>query len=295
MIETEQGKKDGFIGQRTNILPADLLRTISDHPLCEGLYITDMGYYPQAALHARERLTGISQHILIYCTQGEGSYSVDHESFEVKPHQFFLLPAGKAHSYRTNEKRPWSIYWIHFMGSQAEHYIRFLQSEAGPVSIPPRPERFVLFEEILSHLEMSYNLDNLVYANASLTHFLVTFKNSVYNPRVAQQSENDPISRSLAFMKQNLDKNLTLEELAQVAGMSASHFSSVFRQKVQSAPVSFFTYLKIQQACQLLEYTTLRIKEVAYQMGYPDPYHFSRVFTQIMGTSPREFRKTGKA
>lgn len=294
MIGREQEKKDGFVGQRTNILPADLLRTISMHPLCEDLYITDMGYYPNAAFHARERPAGVLQYILIYCTHGEGTYSMGSETFEVKPHQFFVLPAGKPHRYRANEKKPWSIYWIHFTGKRAGDYLQFLQADLGPVSIPPRQERFLLFEEILAHLEMSYNLDNLVYANASLTHFLVTFKNSVYNPKEAQQSENDPISRSLAFMKQNLDKNLTLEELAQVAGMSASHFSAVFRQKVQSAPVGFFTYLKIQQACQLLEYTPLRIKEVAYQLGYPDPYHFSRVFTQVMGISPREFRKQGK-
>ena len=82
----------------------------------------------------------------------------------------------------------------------------------------------------------------------------------------------------------------TLEDFAQIAGMSASHFSAVFRQKLQSTPVHFFTFLKMQRACYLLEFTTLRVKEVAFQMGYHDPYHFSRVFTNIMGKSPRDFR-----
>jgi AraC-like DNA-binding protein len=92
-------------------------------------------------------------------------------------------------------------------------------------------------------------------------------------------------------MKQHLGQSLTLDELAGVANMSASHYSALFRQKVQSAPINFFTYLKMQKACQLLKYSHLRIKEVAYQVGYSDPYHFSRVFTGVMGIPPRDFRR----
>ncbi|NJN33475.1 MAG: AraC family transcriptional regulator [Saprospiraceae bacterium] len=40
-----------------------------------------------------------------------------------------------------------------------------------------------------------------------------------------------------------------------------------------------------------MEYTQFRIKEIASQLGYTDPFHFSRVFTNIMGKSPKEFRK----
>ena len=92
-------------------------------------------------------------------------------------------------------------------------------------------------------------------------------------------------------MKEHLTETLTLEQLAEVAGMSASHFSAVFRQKAQSPHINFFTFLKIQQACRLLEYSKLRVKEIAYKIGYNDPYHFSRVFTTVMGISPHEFRK----
>ena len=141
---------------------------------------------------------------------------------------------------------------------------------------------------------MSFNMDSIVYANSSLARFLATFNNAVYNPNPVNAIEEDPISQTITFMKENLSRTLSLEELAGIAGMSVSHFSAVFRTKVQSAPISFFTFLKIQEACRLLENTQLRIKEVAYQIGYNDPYHFSRVFANVMGVSPRDFRKLRK-
>ena len=289
-------KKEGFAGQRSCVLPEELTQQIAMHPLCETLYITDIGYYPHAALHSRERRKGSPQHILIYCVKGEGWYSLNDQKYTVKPNQAFILPAYAAHRYGTDAINPWTIYWLHFTGSRAHHFLNFLQLDAGrsPITVSPQPERFDLFDDILSHVEMSFNMDNIVYANSSLARFLATFNNAVYNPNPVNQAEDDPISRTITFMKENLSRSLSLEELAQIASMSASHYSAVFREKVQSAPINFFTFLKIQEACRLLENTQLRIKEVAYQIGYGDPYHFSRVFANVMGVSPRGFRKLRK-
>lgn len=289
-------KKEGFAGQRSCVLPGELTKQIARHPLCENLYITDIGYYPHAALHDRERRKGSPQHILIYCVKGAGWYHLNDQKHTVNPNQAFILPAHVAHRYGTDDANPWTIYWMHFTGSRAGHFLDFLrpQSDGSPITVSPQPERFQLFDDILSHVEMSFNMDNIVYANSSLARFLATFNNAVYNPNPVNPAGDDPISRSITFMKENLSRSLSLDELARIAGMSASHYSAVFREKVQSAPINFFTFLKIQEACRLLENTQLRIKEVAYQIGYADPYHFSRVFANVMGVSPRDFRRLRK-
>jgi len=78
-------------------------------------------------------------------------------------------------------------------------------------------------------------------------------------------------------MLENLAKILTLNELSNEAGLSVSQYSALFRARTQNAPLTYFTLLKMQKSCQLLANTTLRIKEVAYQLGFTDPYYFSRV------------------
>ena len=290
-------KQEGFVGQRTYLITNELLTRIAKHPLVEALHITDIGYYPKAGFHARERRYGCLQHILIYCVHGEGWFEINNQRYLVKPDHFFIIPANIAHRYGANLNNPWSIYWVHFTGSHSSQYIDFLidySENYAPIMMPHKSERIVMFDDIISHIEMAFNDDNIVYANTSFAHFLTTFKASVFNPNPQQSSDEDPVSKVIFYMKEHLTEMLTLEQLANVAGMSASHFSVLFRQKVQSSPINFFTFLKTQQACRLLEYSNLRVKEIAYQIGYADPYHFSRVFTTVMGMSPRDFRKMGK-
>lgn len=289
-------KSEGFIGQRSFVLPNHVIHLNQTHPLCQGLYITDIGYYPNAAFHVRERPNGSEQYIFIYCVAGEGWYSVNGQRNSVKANQFFIIPAHTAHEYGADTRNPWSIYWVHFSGTSAAAYVHYMypsQTGFSPLNVAVDNGYHLKFNDLISHIEMSYNEDNVIYANIGLGHYLSSFKDAVYNPSRKNQSETDPVSQVIHFMKEHLSESLSLEQLAEVAGMSASNLSLVFRQKLQSSPIHFFTFLKIQRACYLLEFTNLRIKEVAYQIGYNDPFHFSRVFTNIMGKSPRTFRKNG--
>ncbi len=289
-------KKEGFEGQRSYMLPAVLLEEVEKHPLCRGLLITDIGYYPKARFHGRERRKGSEQHVLIYCVHGEGWYQVGEERHNVKPNQLFILPARVYHQYGSDNRNPWTIYWLHFTGTQAGSFLQYLYgtNAYSPLVVVPHEERFRLFEDILSHLYMSFNLDNIIYANNCLYHFLVSFRESVYK-HAMNHEQGDVVKQSVEFMKQHLDRTFTLQELAEQAGLSVSHFSAVFRRKTQNSPINFFMFLKIQKACQLLENTNFRVKEISQQVGFEDPYHFSRVFSQFIGLSPRQFRTAEKA
>ena len=106
--------------------------------------------------------------------------------------------------------------------------------------------------------------------------------------------ENDIVEDAIFFMKEHLKRRLTLEKLAKEAELSASHFSLVFRKKTGRAPMDYLIHLRIQKACQLLDATGLRIKEVALHVGYDDPYYFSRIFKKVMSLSPVEYKKKPK-
>ncbi len=289
-------KREGFDGQRTYTLTTELIGQLEHNPLTQGLFATDIGYYPKARFHYRDRKNGSLQHIMIYCTQGEGWYQIgESERHSVMANQVFILPAQIAHRYGATEANPWSIYWLHFSGTQSTSFRQYLHGDGknAPITIVPTDERFRLFDDIFAHLTMSFNADNLVFANACLPHLLATFRESVYKQAV-QVSAPDVISSSIDYMKQHLHQPLTLAALAQQSGLSVSHYSSLFRSKTQSSPINFFNFLRMQQACRLLENTALRVKGVASQLGFDDPYHFSRTFHRFTGVSPHAYRTTEK-
>jgi AraC-like DNA-binding protein len=286
-------KKEGFEGQRAIVIPRKiLLKYCLANPLISGVYITDIGYYPKATHHYRERMHGIDQHILIYCTEGKGSVQIKEEIYTLDPGDFILIPANTAHQYAADDANPWTIYWIHFKGEVANKIIEasLQKNEQFKGTVYYQDSRIYLFEDIYSNLEMGYSSANLSYVNMCLPHFLATFIFNEHYNITAKKQKNDTINYCIAFMQKNIDKMLSLKSLSDCVHLSASHFSFLFRKKTGFPPIEYFNQLKVQKACQYLLFTDLRIKEIADKLGMEDPYYFSRMFTKIMGMSPAAYR-----
>jgi two-component system, response regulator YesN len=86
------------------------------------------------------------------------------------------------------------------------------------------------------------------------------------------------------------DPELSLNEVAAQANLSASHFSVVFSQETGQTFKEYLTKIRINKAKELLRMTALRSADIAYQVGYNDPHYFSSVFKKNTGLSPIEFR-----
>jgi two-component system response regulator YesN len=90
------------------------------------------------------------------------------------------------------------------------------------------------------------------------------------------------------------DAELSLNELAAQANLSASHFSAVFSQEMGQTFKEYLTAIRINKAKELLRMTMLRSAEIADQVGYNDPHYFSSVFKKNTGLSPIQFRSQHK-
>lgn len=97
-------------------------------------------------------------------------------------------------------------------------------------------------------------------------------------------------TNTVAFMENNYNKDITLDQLASMACMSKRHFCRVFRQTFNSAPIEYIINLRIEHASNLLKHSSLSITEVALNSGFSDINYFSRCFSRKIGMSPREYR-----
>ena len=95
-------------------------------------------------------------------------------------------------------------------------------------------------------------------------------------------------------MKNNLHKRLSLEDIASHTGYSPSRFGQVFLKKTGQPPLNYFNQLKIQKACQLLDFTDMKINQVCFKVGIEDNFYFSRLFRKIMGMSPQAYKQMKK-
>ncbi len=86
-------------------------------------------------------------------------------------------------------------------------------------------------------------------------------------------------------------ENLTTEELANLCGMSLSSFKREFNSIYSDSPKNYLNTQKIQKAKELLEISDLPIGEIAYEVGFNDPYYFTRLFKKKEESSPTDYRK----
>jgi AraC-like DNA-binding protein len=290
-------KRQGFEGQKLIVLPKKIMTEfLTRDPVTRQIYITDIGHYPKAKFHYVERPAGIGQHIIIYCMEGRGWIEINKKRMEIGPSQFIAIPANVAHRYAANEKDPWTIYWIHFKGEIAAYIVDLIlqNSKNYQPDLAYNENRIKLFEDIYSNLEKGYSQDNLRYVNMIFYHFLSSLLYEDKFNYVEHNKEEDLIARTIELMQKKIHTIVTLQEFADFAKLSISHFSAVFREKTGYSPIEYFNHLKIQKACQYLLLTNMTVKEMAVSLGVDDQYYFSRMFSKLMGYSPVEYRKRNK-
>ena len=98
------------------------------------------------------------------------------------------------------------------------------------------------------------------------------------------------IEQSIAYMMEHLNKPLQVATLAATANVSASHFFVLFKRYTGCPPIDYFIHLRMHRACELLNSSSLHVKEVAAALGYDDPFYFSRVFKSVNRIAPSEYR-----
>jgi len=291
--------KHGFKGERSIILPPFVVEELKVEMLSKELYITDLGYYPQAKFHFRERTSKESmQYILIYCVEGEGWFILHNHKHIVKQFQFFILPKGHAHSYGSNADNPWTIYWLHFDG---EHAKFFAEGFDKPTDVSPSlnsriEERIDLFDEIYNTLSKGYRKNNLIYATTSLFHFLgsIKFLGEYRENAKTTDKAQKTIDVAIYYMRENMERKVTIQELAEHVGISSSRFSLLFQQQTGYPPLTYLNQLKIQKACHYLDFTDMKVNQISPKLGFDDAFYFTRIFTKTMGVSPTDYRAKKK-
>lgn len=286
-------KKDGFPGQQSYVIPESVLESVRCSPICGDLYLTDVGFYPKALHHYRERPQGVAQTILLYNIEGEGRIVLKDRSIPLLADHFYVLPAGIPHAYEAHKKRPWSLYWLHFSGKRSDCLAR-------PVLVPVPVERSThsrvserlrLFDEVFYNLKQGFGTETLEYVNLLLSYLLASFTRLKQFRSVNQPFRDDPVGRSIHFMLEHLGNRLDLQGLAGAADLSVSHFSRLFSRSTGQGPITYFIQLKIQEACRLLDQQSLSVAEIGNRLGFEDQFYFSRQFRKVMDMSPTEYRR----
>lgn len=282
------GKSDGFRDEKYMIVPTESFTEYMAHPLIRAAYLTDVGFFPKAKEHYREREEGADQYILIYCTEGKGIIEVEDQIYRLEKSDAFCIPRNVRHKYYADEKEPWSILWVHFKGENTKYFPLEERKIVYINSGHSDNRMMVLFKLLFRVLERNYTIGNFIYISQVLSLIL---SEVYFRERVDESSTQDRhVTMVIRYMYQHLRENLTLEEISEEVQLSKSYLNAVFKAQTGKSPVEFFIHLKMQEACKLLKSTDYYIYEVSSELGYTDQYYFSRIFKKVVGVSPKDYK-----
>jgi len=101
----------------------------------------------------------------------------------------------------------------------------------------------------------------------------------------------DPIEEAKHYIEENLAKEVSLEEVAEMLGLNPSYFSQYFKLRTSETFIQYRIRRRMEKAKRLLEMPHYRITDISYEIGYADHPHFTKTFKKNIGVSPSEYRK----
>lgn len=246
------------------------------------------GYYFEL-----ERGRELNEYQLLYLTEGEGIFhSTNVRETIIREGDLFLLFPGEWHSYHPHPRTGWKSYWIGFRGRNIDDRVR-----AGFLS-PQKPIYHVGFsDEIVRLYKEAYDtaLAEAAYSQqmmAGIVNHLIGLMYSLErNIQLGRnQAHVDMISRARLRIREALESDLTIQQVAQDLGVSYSNFRKLFKEHTGMSPAIYQQDLRLQRAKELLTTTDLTIKEIAYRLNFESPDYFSYKFKAQTGRRPTELR-----
>ena len=138
-------------------------------------------------------------------------------------------------------------------------------------------------------VETTADVDKILsrYACAAFEHYLF------YGNRFLKNKQTDlptAVRKADAYIHTHYADPITLDDLTRAAGVCPKHLTQLFKASHHTTPIRYLWEHRIKRAANLLRHTDLSIQNISEQTGFQNPYHFSRLFKQTFGCSPREYR-----
>ena len=220
---------------------------------------------------------------------GNCKLNIQGTEYDAIPNRWFLIPAMVPHSYGNYDLQHYSDYWIHFDLFPEdikifEEYLPFY------VDVPKGTRIDKLFKKLLQ-AEKSDKAADIFKSKSALMEMIGEYIHLALPEMCITQSHDNDVQKVLQYITDNIDKNISVEELSHLCHLHPTHFIRAFKKKTGETPGKYVQFHKLAYAKRLLAETKLPINEVMCRVGITDASQFAKKFRKLYGHAPREYRK----
>lgn len=246
--------------------------------------------HPNAYQFAWEKGRVLHEFQVLYVTRGEGEFeSASAGAKAIGAGTAILLFPGEWHRYRPRSETGWDEYWVSFSGVIPQQLARFgFLGPSQPALAIGRDERLLQqYQAILDEVRAEPVGYQQVVASKVLV-ILATIQAIVRRQRSTDRHE--AVVTQAKLLLQQPESLVSIDWLAEQVRLSPAQLRRVFKEHTGVSPYQYYNQMRMNRAKELLRDTTLSVKQVADQLCYESPYHFSKAFKTVTGRSPTEWR-----
>ncbi len=250
--------------------------------------ITLAGYIRESEGVSFAPMRRLGSYALVYLLEGSGRYDdAAGRSVAVSAGDCLVLLPEVAHGYGPDAGERWSEFHIVFDGPAFD-----LLRDVGVFGdIPVR--RLLPVGRWLPQLEAalaSERADTLAERTAGIARFVALLTELLLSEPTA--ADSSWVAAACRLLERDLAEDCDLAAVAASLGMSYESFRKQFGRAVGVPPARYRAVRRIDAACVLLHRPEQTLRSIAATLGFADEYHLSRRFTQIVGKTPSEFRRS---
>ena len=242
---------------------------------------TSVGWHSCNEKYRQRYDGGVPTVLLIYTISGKGALEVDGMKYSLTQNSVILLPPNTQMKYCTEQKTAfWEFYWLNLVGERmlsiASRLWRDNRYFVRSISLSER-----LFENIMK--ETSSELERSALVGEIIDRIL---SEAVFNT----SQKRSPVDHILSYMQDHYTEQIDLSGISKRFFISQNQIIRVVSERTGYTPHEYLTRLRLNKACELLQFTAAPIMDIGRAVGYSNNSHFSAVFRRIYGISPAEYR-----
>ena len=226
-----------------------------------------------------------------YVARGTGRLRLGGKSHSLEPGAIFSYGPGCPHDITGNAQSPLVKYFVDFSGRQALGLLKACKLPAGEVArVYPANTLAPLFDELI-HSGLTPGRRNAELCAKLLECLALKIAGATTPSRAMETLAFATYQQCRRHIERHFLRLRTLRQIADECHTNHAYLCRLFRRHDQQTPYQYLLRLKMHHAAERLRSPGVLVKQVAEETGFPDPFHFSRVFKSVLGVAPDSFRK----
>lgn len=232
---------------------------------------------------------------IVYIIKGRGWFASAHQpKRQVQAGDAFILYPYEWHSYAPDPQTGWSEAWIGFTGDNSTRLIDdFFPDKSNPIYWVG------VYDTLCEAFERAYKVaeEQLPAYQQQLAGYVTLIITTIYARSKQMPYLNSPnasnMNLAMKYIRQNLHRNLRMEDIAVYSGLGYSKFRKIFKDYTGLSPAQYFLHLKMERAKDYLLNTTLSCKEISFRLGFDSASYFNKMFRIYQKQTPTDYRSSG--